>query len=186
MRQVGGECLATHPRTHTHTLTHPHSNPPTLGAGSVHGSDSDVTVTVNVPRVCLQAEALILRRIAELLRDQQAAIAHGAATAEFDRDASASHRTKERALTSEILGWACLRQDFQRSPDFLRSALIAEIRQVSGDVDAIVEQNYLAGVLDEVCQALQEGEVAQQLQQRLTTTTTPTVNYQHLSIIQTL
>ena len=90
------------------------------------------------------------RRIAELLRDQQAAIAHGAATAEFDRDSSASHRTKERALTSEILGWACLRQDFQRSPDFLRSALIAEIRQVSGDVDAIVEQNDLVGVLNEV------------------------------------
>ena len=94
-----------------------------------------------VPRVCLllvQKETLILRRIAELLRDQQSAIAHGAATADFDRDACGRHRARDRDLTSEILGWACLRRDFETSADFLRSALIAEIRQVSGDVDAMI------------------------------------------------
>ena len=91
----------------------------------------------------MQKETLILRRIAELLRDQQSAIAHGAATADFDRDACGQHRAKDRDLTSEILGWACLRRDFETSADFLRSALIAEVRRASGDVDCIIEQNDL-------------------------------------------
>lgn len=117
----------------------------------------------------MQKETLILRRIAELLRDQQSAIAHGAATADFDRDACGRHRARDRDLTSEILGWACLRRDFQTSADFLRSALIAEVRRASGDVDCIIEQNDLAGILDEVVQALQDGAV--KLQQTAATTT---------------
>ena len=57
-----------------------------------------------------------------------------------------------------ILSWVVLRQEFQRSAGFLRSSLLTEIRQVSSDVDAIVEQNHLASVLSEVVQALQDGE----------------------------
>ena len=107
---------------------------------------------------CEQEETSILRRIASLLAGQQAAFAHGATTATFDRDDSARHRARERELTNLILSWVVLRQEFQRSAGFLRSSLLTEIRQVSSDVDAIVEQNHLASVLSEVVQALQEGE----------------------------
>ena len=119
----------------------------------------------------MQQEALTLRRIVGLLRDQQLAIANGATTGEFDRDDSARHRNLERALTNELHAWCLLRQEFQRSPEFLRTALVNEIRQLSTDVDAIVQQNDLAGILTEVCQALQEGESGQH---ELTTTTAPT------------
>ena len=111
-----------------------------------------------MPVCCEQEETSILRRIAVLLAGQQAAFAHGATTATFDRDDSARHRARERELTNLILSWVVLRQEFQRSAGFLRSALLTEIRQVSSDVDAIVEQNNLASVLSEVVQALQEGE----------------------------
>ena len=107
---------------------------------------------------CEQEETLILRQIARLLAGQQAAFAHGATTATFDRDDSARHRARERELTNLILSWVVLRQEFQRSVGFLRSSLLTEIRQVSSDVDAIVEQNNLASVLNEVVQALQDGE----------------------------
>ena len=64
---------------------------------------------------CEQEETLILRRIAVLLAGQQAAFAHGATTATFDRDDSARHRARERQLTNLILSWVVLRQEFQRS-----------------------------------------------------------------------
>ena len=111
-----------------------------------------------MPVCCEQEETSILRRIASLLAGQQAAFALGATTATFDRDDSARHRARERELTTLILSWVVLRQDFQRSAGFLRSSLLIEIRQVSSDVDAIVEQNHLASVLSEVVQALQDGE----------------------------
>ena len=111
-----------------------------------------------MPVCCEQEETSILRRIASLLAGQQAAFAHGATTATFDRDDSARHRARERELTNLILSWVVLRQEFQRSAGFLRSSLLTEIRQVSSDVDAIVEQNNLASVLSEVVQALQDGE----------------------------
>ena len=111
-----------------------------------------------MPVCCEQEETSILRRIAVLLAGQQAAFAHGATTATFDRDDSARHRARERELTNLILSWVVLRQEFQRSAGFLRSSLLTEIRQVSSDVDAIVEQNHLASVLSEVVQALQDGE----------------------------
>ena len=107
---------------------------------------------------CEQEETSILRRIASLLAGQQAAFAHGATTATFDRDDSARHRARERELTNLILSWVVLRQEFQRSVGFLQSSLLIEIWQVSNDVDAIVEQNNLASVLNEVVQALQDGE----------------------------
>ena len=119
----------------------------------------------------MQQEALTLRRIVGLLRDQQLAIAKGATTGEFDQDDSARHQNLERALTNELHAWCLLRQEFQRSPEFLRTALVNEIWQLSTDVDAIVQQNDLAGILTEVCQALQEGESGQH---ELTTTTAPT------------
>ena len=116
---------------------------------------------------CEQEETLILRRIAVLLAGQQSAFAHGATTATFDWDDSARHHARERELTNEILAWVVLRQEFQRSVDFLRSSLLAKIRQVSSDVDAIVEQNNLASVLNEVVQALQDGEQDQFNTQRI-------------------
>ena len=81
-----------------------------------------------MPVCCEQEETSILRRIAVLLAGQQAAFAHGATTATFDRDDSARHRARERELTNLILSWVVLRQEFQRSVGFLRSSLLTEIR----------------------------------------------------------
>lgn len=104
----------------------------------------------------VQEENQILQQVATWIHEEQVDLARGLTTGRFDREDSIRVRRRHRRITGVVLAWLTHRQSFERSPNFARSRLIAEIRRRSQEVDTVVDANELASAYGEVVQALQE------------------------------
>ena len=111
--------------------------------------------------LCEKEEVEVLRQVVAQLNDEQTALARGLTSGVFDRTDSIRQRARHRQVTRAILNWLITRQNFERSPSFVRTAIQSEVRGAGQDVDLIVNQNNVADALAAAHEALQE-QTAQQ------------------------